>query len=649
LTLEEIELYQSNAFTTCLFLALALPLISSLLSVFIFEKYSWIVSFSAPFLLLLSTLCAGVVSYWVWNHPPFVASWVWFSFAGFNLHAGILLNDLSALMLMLVTFISFLVNFYSTGYMAGDPDIKRYFAMLGFFTFSMLGIVVADNLLMIFIFWELVGFSSYMLIGHWKEKPEAADAAKRSFILNRVGDAGFLIGLMILWTNTGSFNMLEIGSSSSASLWYNAASLCIFCGVIGKSAQFPLFTWLPDAMEGPTPVSALIHAATMVAAGVFLLARVHFLFTPYTLDIVAVTGCLTALLGALAALVQYDIKKILAYSTVSQLGLMVMAIGAGSPDAAMLHLFTHAFFKAGLFLAAGSVIHTLHQAQHRSHADFNVQDIRNLGGLQKKLPFTFMIFLLSGSALAGIPFFSGFLSKDAILTSLMVWKGAAFSWRWLVFLSAFAVSFITVLYTFRMIWAVFGGEEKLTKDLHVLESPLAMRAPMAILAAASPWILVSWNPFNFHGWIYTALHTSMYFHVGFISAFSAFWVLLALGIAYVSRGKAIQSPLLFQAFYINKLYKIAFEIPVFQVAQLTAHTDKKWIDGFLHTAAYLQLIAAHIAGWFDRAIIDGIVDGTARLARGIGSFTRSFQRGKIQLYIFWAVFAIIIFIIWTLL
>ena len=533
--------------------------------------------------------------------------------------------------------------------MAGDPDIRRYFAMLGFFTFSMLGIVVADNLLLIFVFWELVGFSSYMLIGHWSEKPEAADAAKRAFIINRVGDVGFLIGLMILWANAGSFNLLELTSLAEVNSWQTAASLCIFCGVMGKSAQFPLFTWLPDAMEGPTPVSALIHAATMVAAGVFLLARLHPLFTPYALDCMAVIGCITALLGATAALAQHDIKKILAYSTISQLGFMVIAIGADAPEAAMLHLFTHAFFKACLFLAAGSVIHALHQAQHQSHMHFDVQDIRNLGGLRKKLPFTFFVFVLSGSALAGLPFFTGFLSKDAILTSLFGWKGIDFSWRWFIFAAAFLVSFITVLYTFRMIWRVFNGPEKLTINLSVSEPPPAMRIPMAILAAASVWILVSWNPFDFSGWIFNALHAGKYFHLGFISFFSAAWVLFALGIAYWIREKTIESHILLNGFYVNRLYKTLLETPALQVAQLTELADKKWIDGILHTSAYLQLIVAHVTGWFDRAIVDGTVDGAAGLVKGIGSFTRSFQGGKIQLYIFWAVFAIIIFIIWTLL
>ncbi len=551
-------------------------------------------------------------------------------------------------MLVVVTLVSFLVNIYSIGYMAGDRDIRRYFAMLGFFTFSMLGIVAASNLVIVFIFWELVGFSSYMLIGHWKEKPEAADAAKRAFILNRVGDAGFVVGLMILWTHTGTFNIQELNSIASDVSWRTAASLGIFCGIIGKSAQFPLSAWLPDAMEGPTPVSALIHAATMVAAGVFLLARVHFIFSPIVLDVVAVIGCITALMGALTALAQNDIKKILAYSTISQLGLMFTSLGAGAPEAAILHLFTHAFFKACLFLAAGSVIHSLHQAQHQSHITFDVQDIRNLGGLKARLPYTFIMFVVSGASLAGIPFFSGFLSKDAILTSVFAWNGGIM-WRWLILLCCFCVSFITVLYTFRLIWSVFFGQERSTTNLSVVEPPPVMRAPMAVLAAASIWLVVSVNPFDFSGWVYNGLAAGKQFHIGIIGVISAVWILLALLAAYITRDRSINAPLMQSGFYLNDIYKRLIEMPAFKTADVTAQTDRKWIDGILHISAYVQLLVAHITGWIDRAIVDGVVDDAAGMAKGIGSFIRTFQSGKIQLYVFWASFAIIIFIIWTLL
>jgi NADH-quinone oxidoreductase subunit L len=645
--LEEISTYHSSFFITCLVLTLTLPLVSFIVAFAISEKYSWIVSFSAPFLLLINTLAAFVVFFWTWNNPPFTAEWTWISFGEHSFTVGVLINNISALMLVIVTLVSFLINFYSIGYMAGDPDIRRYFAMLGFFTFSMLGIVASSNLLIIFIFWELVGFSSYMLIGHWNEKPEAANAAKRAFILNRVGDAGFVVGLMIVWTHTGSFDILELNSIGEAG-WQTAASLGIFCGIVGKSAQFPLFAWLPDAMEGPTPVSALIHAATMVAAGVFLLARVHFMFTPFALDVVAVTGCITALLGALSALAQYDLKKILAYSTVSQLGLMITSLGAGAPEAAMQHLFTHAFFKACLFLAAGSVIHSLHQAQHQSHTTFDVQDIRNLGGLRTRLPYTFFMFVLSGASLAGIPFFSGFLSKDAILTSIFIWKDDV-TWRWLILVCSFFVSFITVLYTFRMIWSVFFGKERSTANLSIVEPPPVMRAPMAILAAASLWVIVAINPFDFSGWVYDGLVSGKHFHLSFVGIFSAAWVLLALFAAYAIRNRSIDVPALRHGFYFNDLYRRMIELPAFKTANITALTDSKWIDGLLHLSAYVQLMIAHVTGWVDRAVVDGVVDDAASMAKGVGSFIRSFQSGKIQLYVFWASFAIIIFIIWTLL
>ena len=546
-------------------------------------------------------------------------------------------------MLLVVSFISFLVHVYSIGYMAGDAGIRRYFSMLGLFTFSMLGIVIADNLLLLFIFWELVGFSSYMLIGHWKERPEAARAAKKAFILNRVGDAGFLVGLMILWTYHGSFNILDLNLVHPEGAWQTAASLFIFCGVVGKSAQFPLLIWLPDAMEGPTPVSALIHAATMVAAGVFLMIRVFILFTPLALDVIIIVGILTALIGALSAFGQYDIKKILAYSTISQLGLMVTAIGAGFPDAAFVHLFTHAFFKACLFLAAGSIIHSLHHAQLRAHAPFDVQDIRNLGGLRKKLPSVFIVFSIAGSSLSGLPFFSGFLSKEAILTGLISWKGDDFSWKWLIVLGAFIVSFLTVLYTFKMVWSIFFGEEKKTDGLSIVEPPVVMQAPVIILSAASFWIIISWNPFALTRWISSSLA-----HNWSLTLFSTLWVLAALLVAYFSRNKFPAASALEKALYINQFYQWSTK-SILRFVKVVPRVDREWIDGFIHASAYAQVLIAHITAWFDRALIDGTVNGFATVVRGVGTVTRSFQDGKIQLYIFWSIFTIIIFLIWTLL
>ncbi len=644
--MREVTFTTSLFFQTSLVMTIVLPLLAALLIYLITKKYVRISSMVATLLLLISTLAAVTVFIFCWNNSLVHFYFPWFSIGSIQFTVGIYLTNVSVLMLVLVTFISFLVHVYSLGYMKHDNQLQRYMAMLGFFTFAMIGIVLADNLLLIFIFWELVGFASYRLIGHWQTKPSAAAAAKKAFVINRIGDAGFLIGLMLIWTTHGTFSLTVLETSSE---WQTVAALCIFCGVIGKSAQFPLLTWLPDAMEGPTPVSALIHAATMVAAGVYLVVRTYFLFTIPALHVVLLVGCTTATLGAFAALAQTDLKKILAYSTISQLGLMMMALGAGSPAAAMFHLVTHAFFKACLFLGAGAIIHTLHEVQQQLHSDVDVTDVRNLGGLRKKTPLIFYTFLLSGSALAGLPFFSGFLSKDAILSALYAWQGDAVSWRWSILGLALIVSFITMLYTFRLLWNVFMGEEKTTLGISLPSLPGVIKIPLVILAALSCWIIVSWNPLDYTGWLWDALplHTST--HHLLLPWLSAGWVLFALAVAYATRNRQLITPLLAQGFYLNQVYTVLIEKPVLQLTQLTTAFDKKWIDGFVHSLAYGQVMVAHLTAWFDRNIIDGTVDGVAVLSQGVGSFTRSFQGGKIQLYIFWAVLSIIIFLIWALL
>lgn len=382
-----------------LWLVLTLPFISCMVSFLIPARHAWLASISASVIMLACTVLGSVLFF---SRESIVINIDWFKIGNTQVSFRLMLDDLARLMVMVVTVVSFLIHLYSTGYMAGDFGIRRYFGMLGFFTFSMLGIVFSDHLILMFMFWELMGFSSYLLIGHWMQKPAASKAAQKAFLYNRIGDAALLIGILILWTHPDAL----------WSYWKTTAALCIFFGVVGKSAQFPLFTWLPEAMEGPTPVSALLHAATMVAAGVFLLIRVNALFTEHALIVVTITGGATAVLGAVCALQQFDIKKILAYSTISQLGLMVLAVGIGAKDAALLHLFTHAFFKAGLFLAAGSVIHALSHSQFHAENNMDVQDIRNLGGLRKKLPVTFLTFCIAGASLAGIPliriYFKGF-------------------------------------------------------------------------------------------------------------------------------------------------------------------------------------------------------------------------------------------------
>jgi NADH-quinone oxidoreductase subunit L len=578
-----------------------------------------------------------------WDQGAEITRLNWFTVGDYVFGADLVVSNRSLLMLVVVSFISFLVHAYSTAYMAGDPDWKKYFAMLGFFTFSMQGIVLTDNLLFLFIFWELVGFSSYMLIGHWTKKPEAGRAATKAFVMNRIGDAGFLVGVMIIWTTYETFSLSIILNSVPHAGWETAASLCIFCGVVGKSAQFPLFTWLPDAMEGPTPVSALIHAATMVAAGIYLLIRVFPLFTADALVVVAITGMITTLIGAFAALSQYDIKKILAYSTMSQLGLMILALGMGVVDAAMLHLVTHAFFKACLFLSAGMVIHSLAEAE-RSNPHFDTQDIRNMGGLRKRMPVAFLSFMLSGASLAGVPFFSGFLSKEAIITALFLHSNA-FSYAMIVVI--LSVSFLTVIYTFRMIWFMFFGEERTALSLHIHKPALIMRLPVLILAGCSLWFLVSWNPLDFKTWMLPDSQHSPY--AVWITLFSAVWVIAALLLSwYIFKKRGFTTgSLLRNAFYVDKFYEAITDTTIRLATRAVTVTERRGIDRTLHGIVYIQVILAHVAGWIDRTFVDGTVNAIARLTGLGGKVTRSFQGGNIQLYIFWSVFAIIILIIWA--
>src|ERR1019366_3545699 len=334
----------------------------------------------------------------------------WLSIGDLQIDFGLNPDPLSLMMMPIVTGVGGAIHIYSFGYMHEDSGFSRFFACLSLFTFSMLGVVLANNFIELFIFWELVGVSSYLLIGFWFEKPSAADAAKKAFFTNRLGDFGFLLGILVVWTALGSLNFSTlqqtlIANPTALGAIASIAGLLIFCGAMGKSAQFPLHVWLPDAMEGPTPVSALIHAATMVAAGVYMLCRIIFLLDPTALHVIAWIGGFTALLAALIAIQQNDIKRILAYSTLSQLGYMVMAVGLAGPTPAMFHLTTHAFFKALLFLGAGSVIHALHDEQ----------DIWKMGDLRKKMPVTFLTFLMGTLALSGVPPFSGFYSKDSIL------------------------------------------------------------------------------------------------------------------------------------------------------------------------------------------------------------------------------------------
>ncbi len=425
----------------------------------------------------------------------FPASWEWLRFGDFVVKLGFKFDDLAALMLFVVSFVGFLIHVFSLGYMHDDAARARFFGGLSFFMFSMLGIVLADNLFMLFIFWELVGFSSWLLIGHWHERSSAAEAAKKAFIVNRVGDFGFLLGIIWCYYANHTVNLTELGDHH---VYSTLIPLLLFCGAVGKSAQMPLQIWLPDAMEGPTPVSALIHAATMVAAGIYMLCRINVLMVPDALTVIMWTGTITAVYAALCAIVQRDIKKVLAYSTLSQLGYMVAAFGLGSiampasalvvnssgtgmhqeaatfvfegsgVGAAMFHLTTHAFFKALLFLAAGSVIIGCHHEQ----------DIFKMGGLRKKMPLTFLTFTIGVLAIIGMPGLAGFFSKDAILYLAMEKNTAVFA------VLAFT-AVLTSFYMVRMWKIVFLGEARADEAKHAHESGMSMTLPLVLLAALS--------------------------------------------------------------------------------------------------------------------------------------------------------------------
>lgn len=432
------------------------------------------------------------------DHPMAATAFHWLPIPGLDLTLGLQVDRLSALMTLVVTTVATLVMIYSTAYMHEDASFSRFFCTLSLFVFSMLGIVLADNLVMLFIFWELVGVSSYLLIGFWHEKASAGDAAKKAFLTNRLGDFGFLLGILLIWGATGTVNLAELAAKFGAQpgvlgSMAGIAGLLVFMGAMGKSAQFPLHVWLPDAMEGPTPVSALIHAATMVAAGVYMLCRVFFLYTaqpgwPEALGflgnlgagtVIGMIGGFTALLAALIAVQQNDIKRILAYSTLSQLGYMVMAVGlgasVGTPAAGMYHLVTHAFFKAMLFLGAGSVIHACHHEQ----------DIWKMGGLRKRMPKTFWTFLIGTAALAGLPPFSGFYSKDEVLVTALEACPP-------LFVVAVLVAILTTFYMSRLVLVAFFGEARSDEASHAHESPAAMTWPLLVLAV--PSVALAWLP-----------------------------------------------------------------------------------------------------------------------------------------------------------
>ena len=491
---------------------LFLPLLSFIILIFTGKRLprqgDWVAIASVLITLVLSLAMFG--SMLLSNDPGFSheASIVWMDLGAFLIQMGFLIDNITIVMLLVVSLISTMTHIFSIKYMAGDIRYSRYYAYLGLFTFSMNGIVLSNNLFSLYIFWELVGVSSYLLIGHWFEKDSAADAGKKAFLTNRVGDIGFFIGVMLVFTALGTFNYADVfqgvaqGDISGTML--TLAGIGLFMGAVGKSSQFPLHIWLPDAMEGPTPVSALMHAATMVAAGVFLSVRLFPIFTPDALLVIAYVGGFTAIFAATIAVTQNDIKKVLAYSTVSQLGYMILAVGTGAYIAGFFHLVTHAMFKACLFYGSGSVIHAMHHALHNKHDhDTDPQDMRNMGGFKSKMPVTYWTMVVATLAISGVPLFSGFLSKDAILAGTLAF-GIHHPQHFILPIFGFGAALITAFYMFRLIFMTFHNEPKLPQfydDIH--ESPKEMTFPLILLSTLSVFIFYTlpyFNPLSDHGW-----------------------------------------------------------------------------------------------------------------------------------------------------
>ena len=546
---------------------------------------------SAVATLVLSFLLLGKTGSLAFN---------WATIGDFNLQIGIQLDRLSTGMMIVVTGIGALVHIFSLAYMKDDEAKARYFTGLSLFMFSMTGIVLANNFIMTFIFWELVGLSSYLLIGHWYQKESAADAAKKAFLCNRVGDFGFMIGILMLWGITGTltFSDMEIPAAvSTATL--SAAVLCIFCGAIGKSAQLPLHVWLPDAMEGPTPVSALIHAATMVAAGVYMLFRVQLSLgtevfeTLQASTVIAWTGGITALVAALMAVQQDDIKRVLAYSTLSQLGYMVMAVGLVAGEAGMFHLFTHAWFKALLFLGSGAVIHACHHEQ----------DIWKMGGLLKKMPITGITFFLGFAALIAVPFTSGFFSKELIL------EAAHEKEPFLFWIAAF-VAVLTPFYMTRLFVVAFLGKAKSKNADHAHEVSPLMFVPLVILAVLA--LIAGYGFVN--AYAPAAPEHAGEFHLNFLFWVSAIALVVGAGagfILYAGKDKdPLSIPLLKNRFYIDGIY-----------------------DHII--VRYFQDALAAIVHFFDEFLINGmLVGGLSRGAASTGNLFRKLQSGQLQGYAF---------------
>ncbi|MBI3193207.1 MAG: NADH-quinone oxidoreductase subunit L, partial [Ignavibacteriae bacterium] len=616
---------------------LLLPIASFVIQIFFGKKISFLSDKFGTTVLFICLAFSVIVLYGKLQiEEPIVTTFQWVDFGNvpligpLTINLGFTIDNLSAIMLVVVNLVSALVHLFSIGYMHGDVRYSRYFAYLGIFTFSMLLIVLTSNFFLMYVGWELVGLSSYLLIGHWYEKKSASDAAKKAFVVNRIGDIGMFTGIMILYYTFHTFGFKEIfdaiGSGQipmGSETWLTAAGVLIFCGAIGKSAQFPLHVWLPDAMEGPTPVSALIHAATMVAAGVYLVARTFPMMTADALIVIAYVGMITAFISATIAIAQNDIKKVLAYSTVSQLGFMVVGLGVGAYTAGFFHLVTHAMFKAGLFLGSGSVIHAMHHATHHMHDHHtDPQDMRFMGGLKDKMPITFKVFLIYTAAIAGVPLFSGFLSKDMILAGTLAFGKT--TGHWLIPIVMFFVTGLTAFYMMRMIFMTFFGKHNDSHRIeHIHESPKVITIPLVVFATLSFWIFFSFNPLDgASGWLAKAVERPESVVPATVAAIGPHefeeemhhmhYMAMGLSLLVAAIGMYVSYLTYYQK-------KISADAVAAKLPGLHTFLYNKWFFDELYGSAVVggTLGITKILNWFDKMIVDGMVNGTATWTKAV--------------------------------
>lgn len=611
--------------------------------------------------ILLSLICSCILFVKLWNKEPVHEQILWFEIGNVKVFAGLLLNNLSVLMLALVSAIALAVHFYSLAYMEGDMHFRRYFRYLSFFCFAMMALVVVDNLLLMYTFWELVGFASYLLIGFWFTREKAVRANKKAFILNRIGDMGFLIGIMILFAHFHTFDLIHLFSkpnnfSSTGALsgtWLTVAGLCLFLGAIAKSAQFPLHTWLPDAMEGPTSVSALIHAATMVAAGVFLLARVYPVFNADVKLVITITGTFTAFMAATIALTQNDLKKILAFSTISQLGFMIAAMGIGAYASSLFHLATHAFFKCLLFLSAGVIIHEMQHLKEKLYLEIDPQNILYMGGLRKALPVTFVTCIVAALALIGLPLTSGYLSKDGILIQAFEWaEGRSFFYK-LIPISILITGWLTAFYIARLMFKVFWGESRIKEMIPTFEFDASHENklftwPMLFLSVFCLFPVFSLNPLLYEqSWLFRGFLTSDYFEREnlYHTVIPAAVNLFTIPVVYVAYLRYVRQninwfpqtgflfKMSFNQWYVDRFYQNYVAGSIIWFSKQLYGFDRLIIDGFINLLGKTGLLLAKISKWLDQYVVDGLVNFIAFRIRDIGSFARSFQTGKVQQYL----------------